>query len=88
MSDNATEPAPTFTTHWGIPSTSVANEGDYGYFPAIDMHRASDNAPFHLHVYEDGNGGLIVHVYAPDVAVVITTEHDPTATTQVTVTDA
>lgn len=66
----------TFTTQWNEPSTSVANEGEYGYFPAIDIRRTADNAPFHLHVYEDGAGGLVVHLYAPGVDVEVTVEHD------------
>lgn len=47
---------------WGVPKLAVADEGDYGLFPSIDYERPDDGAQFHIHVYEDGTGGLVVNI--------------------------
>ncbi|AOS94739.1 MULTISPECIES: hypothetical protein [Mycobacterium avium complex (MAC)] len=53
-------------TAWKEPVYSLADEGDSGLFPAIDMERKADGARFHLHVFEDGNGGLQVYLWGSE----------------------
>ncbi|WP_100514156.1 hypothetical protein [Mycobacteroides abscessus] len=48
---------------WGEPKLDMSDEGDYGLFPSIDYERPGDGAKFHIHVYEDGTGGLVVNIY-------------------------
>lgn len=48
---------------WSLPRYSLSDEGEFGLFPAIDMARKDGTGDFHVHVHEDGTGGLVVNIY-------------------------
>lgn len=49
-------------TRW-THQTSTSDEGEYGLMPAINGTR-DDGKTFHIHAYENGDGGLVLHLHA------------------------